>query len=81
MKLRRSLAMRFAAALLAAPAALSPILATPAQAFIVFDPSNYSQNVLTAARSLTFRAAVSSGGLDALAEHPKPSRLTRGRLA
>lgn len=52
MKMRRSLAMRFAAALLAAPAALSPILATPAQAFIVFDPSNYSQNVLTAARSL-----------------------------
>lgn len=52
MKMRRSLAMRFAAALLAAPAALSPILATPAQALIVFDPSNYSQNVLTAARSL-----------------------------
>ncbi|RUZ66294.1 P-type conjugative transfer protein TrbJ, partial [Mesorhizobium sp. M7A.F.Ca.US.003.02.2.1] len=52
MKLRRSLAMRFAAALLAAPAALSPMLATPAQALIVFDPSNYTQNVLTAARSL-----------------------------
>ncbi|RUZ31168.1 P-type conjugative transfer protein TrbJ, partial [Mesorhizobium sp. M7A.F.Ca.US.003.02.1.1] len=34
MKLRRSLAMRFAAALLAAPAALSPMLATPAQALI-----------------------------------------------
>ncbi|RUY83631.1 P-type conjugative transfer protein TrbJ [Mesorhizobium sp. M7A.F.Ca.CA.001.12.2.1] len=44
--------MRFAAALLAAPAALSPMLATPAQALIVFDPSNYTQNVLTAARSL-----------------------------
>ena len=52
MKMRHSLAMRFAAALLVAPAALSPILATPAQALIVFDPSNYSQNVLTAARSL-----------------------------
>ncbi len=52
MIMRRSLAMRFAAALLAAPVALSPMLATPAQAFIVFDPSNYSQNVLTAARSL-----------------------------
>ncbi|MCZ8546410.1 P-type conjugative transfer protein TrbJ [Mesorhizobium qingshengii] len=52
MKMRRSLAMRFVAALLAAPAALSPMLATPAHAFIVFDPSNYSQNVLTAARSL-----------------------------
>ncbi|WP_206526544.1 P-type conjugative transfer protein TrbJ [Mesorhizobium sp. M7A.F.Ca.CA.001.12.2.1] len=50
--MRRSLAMRFAAALLAAPAALSPMLATPAQALIVFDPSNYTQNVLTAARSL-----------------------------
>ncbi|RAZ88872.1 P-type conjugative transfer protein TrbJ [Mesorhizobium hawassense] len=44
--------MRLAAALLVAPAALSPMLATPAHAFIVFDPSNYSQNVLTAARSL-----------------------------
>ncbi|ESZ57011.1 conjugal transfer protein TrbJ [Mesorhizobium sp. L103C120A0] len=44
--------MRFAAALLVAPAALSPFLTTPAQALIVFDPSNYSQNVLTAARSL-----------------------------
>lgn len=52
MKLRRSLGMRLAAALLAAPAALSPMLATPAQALIVFDPSNYTQNVLTAARSL-----------------------------
>jgi len=52
MKLRRSLGMRLAAALLVAPAALSPMLATPAHAFIVFDPSNYTQNVLTAARSL-----------------------------
>ncbi|AZO41394.1 P-type conjugative transfer protein TrbJ [Mesorhizobium sp. M7D.F.Ca.US.005.01.1.1] len=52
MKIRRSLAMRLAAALLAVPAAFSPMLATPAQALIVFDPSNYSQNVLTAARSL-----------------------------
>ncbi|MER9365021.1 P-type conjugative transfer protein TrbJ [Mesorhizobium sp. M0518] len=52
MKLRRSLGMRLAAAVLVAPVALSPILATPAHAFIVFDPSNYSQNVLTAARSL-----------------------------
>ncbi|MER9455588.1 P-type conjugative transfer protein TrbJ [Mesorhizobium sp. M0478] len=52
MKQRRSLGMRLAAALLVAPAALSPMLATPAHALIVFDPSNYSQNVLTAARSL-----------------------------
>ncbi|WP_246675346.1 P-type conjugative transfer protein TrbJ [Mesorhizobium sp. B2-3-4] len=52
MKLRRSLGLRLAAAMLVAPAALSPMLATPAHAFIVFDPSNYTQNVLTAARSL-----------------------------
>ncbi|MES0111581.1 P-type conjugative transfer protein TrbJ [Mesorhizobium sp. M0013] len=52
MKLRRSLGMRLAAALLVVPAAVAPMLATPAHALIVFDPSNYSQNVLTAARSL-----------------------------
>jgi P-type conjugative transfer protein TrbJ len=43
---------------LTAPIALSPMLATPAQAQlfgfgrIVFDPSNYAENVLTAARTL-----------------------------
>ncbi len=42
---------------LAAPVALAPILASPAHAFfgfgrIVYDPSNYAQNVLTAARTL-----------------------------
>ena len=52
MKLRRSLGMRLATALLVAPVTLAPMLATPAHAFIVFDPSNYTQNVLTAARSL-----------------------------
>lgn len=41
----------------AGPAALSPIFATPAHAFIfggriVFDPTNYAENLLTAARSL-----------------------------
>lgn len=41
----------------AGPVALSPILATPAHAFIfggriVFDPTNYAENLLTAARSL-----------------------------
>jgi P-type conjugative transfer protein TrbJ len=41
-----------ATAILAAPIALSPIIATSARALIVFDPSNYAQNVLTAARSL-----------------------------
>ena len=41
---------------LAAPAALSPMLTSPAHAQffgrIVYDPSNYAQNVLTAARTL-----------------------------
>ena len=40
---------------LAMPVALSPILASPAHAQfgrIVYDPSNYAQNVLTAARTL-----------------------------
>ena len=52
-QLLRSRARRFAFALLAAPLAVVPMLATPAQAqWVVFDPSNYAQNVLTAARSL-----------------------------
>ncbi len=48
----RSRAILMAATMLAAPIALSPMLVTPAHALIVFDPSNYAQNVLTAARSL-----------------------------
>ena len=52
MMLRHTFGGRIAAALLAAPVALVPMLATPAHAIIVFDPSNYAQNVLTAARSL-----------------------------
>ena len=53
MILRRSRAARLALVLLAAPVAVAPILATPAQAqWVVFDPSNYAQNVLTAARAL-----------------------------
>jgi type IV secretion system protein TrbJ len=32
--------------------AITTVAATPAQAVIVFDPSNYSQNILTAARTL-----------------------------
>jgi type IV secretion system protein TrbJ len=43
---------RFVAALLSAPIAVAPMLATPAQALTVFDPWNYSQNILTAARTL-----------------------------
>ena len=53
MKLRRSLGGRLAAALLITPVALVPMLPAPAQAqWIVYDPTNYVQNVLTAARSL-----------------------------
>ncbi|WP_095203486.1 P-type conjugative transfer protein TrbJ [Mesorhizobium carmichaelinearum] len=48
----RSLAARLAAALFAAPIALSPMITTSAHAFIVFDPTNYGQNVLQAARAL-----------------------------
>jgi P-type conjugative transfer protein TrbJ len=49
----RSRAMALAATILAAaPLALSPMVAMPAHAIIVFDPSNYAQNVLTAARTL-----------------------------
>lgn len=33
--------------------AVTTVAATPAQAIIVFDPSNYSQNILTAARTLS----------------------------
>jgi type IV secretion system protein TrbJ len=43
---------RFVAALLSAPIAVAPMLTTPAQALTVFDPWNYSQNILTAARTL-----------------------------
>jgi len=42
----------FAAALLFVPIAVGPMWIAPAQAIVVFDPWNYSQNILTAARSL-----------------------------
>ena len=48
----RSRAALFAATLIAGPLALSPFVAPPAHAFTVFDPWNYSQNILTAARTL-----------------------------
>ncbi|UVK50417.1 P-type conjugative transfer protein TrbJ [Mesorhizobium sp. AR02] len=41
-----------ASAMLAAPVVMSAFLATPARALIVFDPSNYAENVLQAARAL-----------------------------
>ena len=53
MILRRSRAAFFAATILSVPLALSPIVTTPAAAqWVVFDPSNYAQNILTAARTL-----------------------------
>ncbi len=49
----RSRAALLAASLLAVPATLSPLLTPPAAAQItVWDPSNYTQNVLSAARAL-----------------------------
>ncbi|MCG7507887.1 P-type conjugative transfer protein TrbJ [Mesorhizobium retamae] len=48
----RSRAVLLAASILSMPLAVSPILTTPAHALIVYDPSNYAQNVLTAARTL-----------------------------
>ena len=42
----------FAAALLSVPIVVTPLVIAPAQAIVVFDPWNYSQNILTAARSL-----------------------------
>ncbi len=49
----RSPAVLLAATMLAVPLALSSVATTPAYAWrIVFDPSNYAQNVLTAARTL-----------------------------
>ncbi|MFN4011356.1 MAG: P-type conjugative transfer protein TrbJ [Pannonibacter sp.] len=53
MTLRRSRAAFVVASVLSVPLALSPIVTTPAAAqWVVFDPSNYAQNILTAARTL-----------------------------
>lgn len=52
MILRRSRAARFAAALLFTSAAVAPMLPMPVHAIVVFDPTNYAQNVLQAARAL-----------------------------
>ncbi len=56
-RLSRTRAMLMAATLLAAPLALSPLLTSPAHAQfgfgrIVYDPTNYAQNLLTASRTL-----------------------------
>ncbi|GAJ29789.1 P-type conjugative transfer protein TrbJ [Acidomonas methanolica] len=52
MILRHTPGCRLAIALLSTPTVITPMLATPAHALIVYDPSNYAQNVLQAARAL-----------------------------
>jgi len=52
MKSHYSHAARFRALLFAAPVGITAISAPPAYALIVYDPSNYAQNVLQAARAL-----------------------------
>ncbi|MBS7538439.1 MULTISPECIES: P-type conjugative transfer protein TrbJ [Xanthobacteraceae] len=49
---RRSFGGLFAASILSVPLATSPLIVAPAHAIIVFDPTNYVQNVLQAARAL-----------------------------
>lgn len=50
---RRSRSALLAAAILSVPVALSPVMVQPASAqWIVYDPTNYAQNVLQAARAL-----------------------------
>src|SRR3546814_3784319 len=50
---RSARAARFAAALTVAPLALSVVIAPPATAqLIVYDPTNYAQNLLSATRAL-----------------------------
>jgi type IV secretion system protein TrbJ len=48
----RSRAALVAATMFATSLAITPVVVPPAHALTVFDPSNYAQNVLTAARSL-----------------------------
>jgi len=53
MMIRRTHAALLAASILSAPVAFSPVFIRPAVAqWIVFDPRNYIENVLSAARSL-----------------------------
>lgn len=49
---RRSRVALLATSILSASLALSLIITTPAHAIVVFDPTNYAQNVLQAARAL-----------------------------
>ncbi|WP_432761234.1 P-type conjugative transfer protein TrbJ [Roseomonas nitratireducens] len=51
--IRRSRSALFAATILSLPVAFSPVFVTPAAAqWVVYDPTNYVQNVLSAARAL-----------------------------
>lgn len=53
MTFRRTRAALFAASILSVPMTITPVLAPPASAaWIVYDPTNYAQNVLQAARAL-----------------------------
>ena len=53
MMIRRSRAALFAATILSLPVAFSPVFVTLAAAqWVVYDPTNYVQNVLSAARAL-----------------------------
>lgn len=53
MIVRRSRAALFAASILSIPVAMSPVMVQPVSAqWIVYDPTNYVQNVLSAARAL-----------------------------
>ena len=53
MIIRRSRVALFAATILSLPVAFSPVFVTPAAAqWVVYDPTNYVQNVLSAARAL-----------------------------
>ena len=53
MMIRRSRAALFAATILSLPVAFLPVFVTPAAAqWVVYDPTNYVQNVLSAARAL-----------------------------
>ena len=50
---RRSRAALLAASILSIPVAMSPVMVQPASAqWVVYDPTNYVQNVLSAARAL-----------------------------
>lgn len=52
MRLSRLRLSALAVALLTAPLALAPVLSPPAQALTVYDPWNYAENMMSAARAL-----------------------------